>query len=77
VKWDSFDVARSFLRFSYADQAPAFTLAAAATLALGIGASTATSTIVDTVVFRPLPYAEPDRLVKIWSGAWPCRPDRR
>jgi putative ABC transport system permease protein len=48
-------------------RAPGFALAAIITLGLGIGATTAAFSVVDSTLLRPLPWRDADRLVTIWT----------
>ena len=52
---------RSFLR------TPGFTAVVVLTLALGIGANVALVSVVHAVLMQPMPYADPERVVSLWS----------
>ena len=60
------DILRQDLRYAVRTlrRAPAFTATAILLTAIGIGATTAAFAIADHVLLRPLPYAEPDRLIR-------------
>lgn len=58
-------------------RAPGFTLAAVAVIAVGVGANTAAFSVADFVLLRPLPFPEPDSLVRLCEGprtggGWGC-----
>jgi predicted permease len=50
-------------------RSPGFTLTAVVTLALGIGANIAMFTLMDSIMLRPLPFVQQDRLMRIGGGA--------
>jgi predicted permease len=54
-------------------QRPAFTLSVVLTLAIGLGATTAIFSVVYAVVLAPFPYAEPDRVLAVYT-TWKDRP---
>ena len=62
------DMARQDIRFALRTflHAPAFTAVAVLTIALGIGATAAIFSVVNSVILRPLPYPDADRVVLVW-----------
>ena len=58
-------------------RSPGFAAGALLVLGLGIGATTTAFGVVDAVLLRPLPYPEPDQLVRVWPAAPETGQDRR
>jgi putative ABC transport system permease protein len=65
------DILRQDLRHSLRTlrRTPGFAVTAIVVTALGVGATTATFTLTDHVLLRPLPFPAPEQLVKIWQGS--------
>ena len=67
VHWD---ILRQDMRFTLRalGRAPGFAITAILVAALGVGATTAAFSVTDRVLIRPLPFSDPDRLVKVWQS---------
>jgi predicted permease len=63
------DILKQDLRYTVRTlrRTPGFAISAALVVALGIGANTAVFSLADFVLIRPLPFAQSDRLVRIWE----------
>ncbi|HLY59898.1 MAG TPA: ABC transporter permease [Terriglobia bacterium] len=57
-------------------RSPGFTLVAALSLALGVGANSTIFSVINTVLYRPLPFEHPERLMVIWATD-PTHPDEK
>jgi putative ABC transport system permease protein len=65
TQWFSETVADVRFTLRQLKSSPGFTAVAVLTLALGVGANSAMFALADVTMFRPLPFAEPDRLVMV------------
>ena len=65
------------LAFRSLRRRPGFSALAIVTIALGAGANAAVSSVAYSVLLKPLPYAEPDRVVAVWPARFMTQVDLR
>ena len=70
--WTGWDIFPQDIRYGWRTlrRSPGFAATAILTLALGIGASTAVFTVVDSVILKPLAYRDSGSLVTVWERVW-------
>ena len=70
-QWSRLESALADLRLALRRliKAPGFAVTVLLTLAIGIGANTAVFSVVNSVLLKPLPYPQSDRLVSLWLNA--------
>ncbi len=67
--WASFERLRQDVRFAVRQmlRKPGFAAAVVLTMALGVGANAAIFSLLNSVLLKPLPYTQPERLTKVWT----------
>jgi predicted permease len=75
--WTRFDIFLQDIRYALRtlSKSPGFAITAVLTLAIGIGASTAVFTVIDSVILKPLSYHDSGQLVVAWERVAPLSPD--
>ncbi len=70
-QWPAVESMLSDLKFAFRRlrKAPGFTVTVLLTLAIGIGANTAVFSVINSVLLKPLPYPDSDRLTSLWLNA--------
>jgi putative ABC transport system permease protein len=72
VRWIENAIKDARYGLAWLGRDPGFALVAITVLALGIGANTAMFSVVDAVLLKPLPFPDPERIVRFWETPTPA-----